>query len=167
MWNAGLNEAQARIKIARRNINNLRYADDSTLMAESEEELKSLLMKVREESEKVGLKLNIQKTKIMVSSPVTSWQIDGETMETVRDVIFLGSKITADGDCSHEIKRHMLLGRKAMTNLDSILKSRDITLPTKVHLVNYGFSTSHVWMWELDHKESWALKNWCFWTGVG
>ena len=115
-------------------------------MAESEQELKSLLMKVKEESEKAGFILNIQKMKIMVSSPVTSWQIDGETMETVRDVIFLGSKITADGDCSHEIKRHMLLGRKAMTNLDSILKSRDITLPTKVHLVNYGFSTSHVWM---------------------
>ena len=126
---------QAGIKIAGRNINNLRYADDTTLMTESKEELKSLLMKVEEESEKVGLKLNIQKTKIMASSPITSCQIDGETMETVRDFIFLGSKITADGDCSHEIKRHFLLGRKIMTNLDSILKSRDITLPTKVRLV--------------------------------
>ena len=135
MWNAGLDEAQAGIKIAGRNINNLRYADDTTLTAESKEELKSLLMQVKEESEKVGLKLNIQKTKIMASSPITSWQIDGETVETVRDFIFLGSKITADGDCSHEIKRRLLLGRKAMTNLDSILKSRDITLPAKVHLV--------------------------------
>ena len=135
MRNAGLEEAQAGIKIARRNINNLRYADDTTLMAESEEELKSLLMKVKVESEKVGLKLNIQKTKIMASSPITSWQIDGETVETAKDFIFLGSKITADGDYSHEIKRCLLLGRKAMTNLDSILKSRDITLPTKVSLV--------------------------------
>ena len=135
MRNAGLEEAQAGIKIVRRNINNLRYEDDTTLMAESEEELKSLLMKVKEESEKVGLKLNIQKTKIMASSPITSWKIDGETVETVANFIFLGSKITADGDCSHEIKRHLLLGRKVMTNLDSILKSRDITLPTKVHLV--------------------------------
>ena len=135
MQNARLDETQAGIKIAGRNINNLRYADDTTLMAESEEELKSLLMKVKEESEKTGLKLNIQKTKVMASSPITSWQIDGETMETVRDFIFLGSKITADGDCSHEIKRHLLLGRKAMTNLDSILKSRDITLQTKVCLV--------------------------------
>ena len=133
--NAGIDEAQVGIKIAGRNINNLRYADDTTLMAESEEELKSLLMKVKEESEKFGLKLNIQKAKIMASGPITSWQIDGETMETVRDLIFLGSKITADDDCSHEIKRHLLLGRKAMTNLDSILKGRDITLPTKVHLV--------------------------------
>ena len=132
MWNAGLDEAQAGIKIAGKNINNLRYADDTTLMTESEEELKSLLMKVKEESKKVGLKLNIQKMKIMASSPITSWQIDGETMETVSDFIFLGSKITADSDCSHEIKRHLLLGRKALTNLDSILKSRDITLPTKV-----------------------------------
>ena len=134
MRNAGLGEAQAGIKIARRNINNLRYADDTTLMAESEE-LKSLLMKVKEESEKVGLKLSIQKTKIMASSPITSWEIDGETVETVADFIFLGSKITADGDCSHEIKRCLPLGRKVMTNLDSILKSRDITLLTKVHLV--------------------------------
>ena len=131
----GLDEAQAGIKIAGRNINNLRYADDTTLMAESEEELKSLLMKVKEESEKLGLKLNIQKTKIMASGPITSWQIDRETMETVADFIFLGSKITADGDCSHEIKRRLLLGRKVMTNLDTILKSRDITLPKKVHLV--------------------------------
>ena len=140
MRNAGLEEAQAGIKIAGRNINNLRYVDDITLMAESDE-LKSLLMKVKEESENVGLKLNIQKTKILTSSPITSWQIDGETMETVRDFLFLGSKITADGDCSHEIKRHLLLGRKAMTKLDSILKSRDITLPTKVRLVKvmYGF----------------------------
>ena len=127
--------AQAGIKIARRNINNLRYADDTTLMAESEEELKSLLMKVKGESEKVGLKLNIQKTKIMASGPITSWQIDRETVETVSEFIFGGSKITADGDCSHEIKRHLLFGRKCMTNLDSILKSRGITLPTKVHLV--------------------------------
>ena len=131
--NAGLNEAQAGIKIAGRNINNLRYADDITLMAESEEELKSLLMKAEEESEKVGLKLNIQKTKIMASGPITSWQIDGEARETVRDY-FGGSKITADSDCSHEIKRYLLLGRKVMTNLDSILQSRDITLSTKVHL---------------------------------
>ena len=130
MRNAGLDEAQAGIKIAGRNINNLRYADDTTIMAESEEELKSLLMKVKEESEKAGLKFNIQKTKVMASSPITSWQIDGETMETVTDFIFLGSKITADGDCSHEIKRRLLLGRRVMTNLDSILKSRDITLPT-------------------------------------
>ena len=135
MRNAVLDEVQAGIKISRRHINNLRYADDTTLMAESKEELKSLLMKVKEESEKVGLKLNIQKAKIMASSPITSWQIDGETVETMADFIFLGSKITADDDCSHEIKRHLLLGRKLMTNLDSILKSRDITLPTKVHLV--------------------------------
>ena len=133
MRNAGMEEAQAGIKIAGRNINNLRYADDTTLMAKSEEELKSLLMK--EESERVGLKLNIQKTKIMASGPITSWEIDGATVETVSDFIFLGSKITADGDCSHEIKRCFLLGRTVMTNLDSILKSRDITLPTKVHLV--------------------------------
>ena len=135
MWNAGLEEAQAGIKIAKRNINNLRYADDTTFMAESKEELKSLLMKVKEESEKAGLNLNIQKITIMASSPITSWQIDGETMETVIHFIILGSKITADGDCSHEIKRHLLLGRKAMNNLDSILKNRDITLPTKVYLV--------------------------------
>ena len=135
MRNAGLEEAQTGIKIAGRNINNLRYVDDITLMAESEEELKSLLMKVKEESEEVGLKINIQKAKIMASSPITSWQIDGETVETVVEFILGGSKITADGDCSHEIKRHLLLGRKVKTNLDSILKSRDIILPTKVHLV--------------------------------
>ena len=135
MKNAGLEEAQAGIKIARRNINNLRCTDDTTFMAESEEEPKSLLMKLKEESEKVGLKLNIQKTKIMASGLITSWEIDGETVETVSDFIFLGSNITADGDCSHEIKRRLLFGRKVMTNLDSILKSRDITLPTKVHIV--------------------------------
>ena len=135
MRNGGLEEAQAGIKIARRNINNLRYADDTTLVVESEEELKSHLMKVKEESEKVGLKLNIQKTKIMASGPITSWEIDGEILETVSDFIFVGSKITADGDCSHEIKRCLLLGRKVITSLDSILKSRDITLPTKVLLV--------------------------------
>ena len=135
MRNAGLEETQADIKIARRNINNLRYADDTTLMAESEEELKSLLMKVKVESEKLGLNLNIQKTKIMASGPITSWEIDWETVETVSDFIFWGSKITADDDCSHEIKRRLLLGRKAMTKLDSILNSRDITLPTKVRLV--------------------------------
>ena len=138
MRNTGLEEAQAGIKIARRNINNFRYADDTTLMADSEE-LKSLLMKVKEKSEKVGLKLNIQKTKIMSCGPITSWQIDGETVKTVADFIFGGSKITADGDCSHEIKRRLLLGRKVMTNLDSILKSRDMTLPTKVHLVKAMF----------------------------
>ena len=144
MRNAGLEEAQAGIKIAGRNISNLRYADDTTLMAESEEEPKILLMKVKEESEKVGLKLNIQKTKIMASSPISSWKIDGET---VRDFILGGSKITVDGDCSHEIKRQLLHGRKSMTKLDSILKSRDISLPTKVHIVkNYGFSSSHVWI---------------------
>ena len=145
MRNAGLEEAQARIKIAGRNINNLRYADDTTLMAESEEELKSLLMKIKEESEKVDLKLNIQKTKIMASGPITSWQIGGEMMETVRDCIFGGCKITADGDCSHEIKRRLLLGRKVMTNLASILKSRDIThkgLSSQSH----GFSSSRVWI---------------------
>ena len=141
--------------IARRNISNHRYADDTTLTAESEEELKSLLMKEKEESEKVGLKLNIQKSKIMASGPIDSWQIDGKTMETVTDFIFLGSKIIADGVFSHEIKRHLFLGRKAMTNLDSILKSRDITLPTKVHIVSqsYGFSSNPVWMSELGHKE--------------
>ena len=153
MRNSGLEEAQARVKISRRNINNLRYADDTTLMAESEEELKSLLMKVKEDSEKVGLKLNIQKTKIMASGPITSWKIDGETVKTVADFIFLGSKITADSDCSHETERRLLLGRKVMTNLDSIFKSRDITLPAKIHLakamvfpvVVYGY-------------ESWTVK---------
>ena len=145
MRNTGLDEAQAGIKIAGRNINHLRYADDTTLMAESEE-LKSLLMKVKEESENVGLRFNIQKSKIMASGPMTSWQIDGETVETVRDFIFGGSKITTDGDCSPEIKRCLLLGRKAMTKLDSILKSRDITLPTKVSSQGNGFSSSLVWM---------------------
>ena len=145
MRNDLLDEAQAGIKIAGKNINNLRYTDDTTVMAESKEELKSLLMKVKEESEKVGLKLNIQKTKMMASGPITSWQIEGVTVETVRDFIFLGSKITTYGDCSHEIKRCLLLGRKVMTNLDGIFKSRDITLPAKVHLV-YGFSSGHVWM---------------------
>ena len=150
--NPGLDEAQAGIKIARRNINHLRYADNTTLMAESEEELKSLLMKVEEESEKVGLKLNIQKTKIMASGPITSWEIDGETVETVSDFI-LGSKITADGDCSHEIKRCLLLGRKGMTNLDSIFKSRDITLPTKVRLVK-----AMVFPVVMCACESWTVK---------
>ena len=152
MRNAGLEEAQAGIKIAGRNINNLRYGDDTTLMAESEEELKSLLMKVKEESEKDVLKLNIQKTKIIASGPITSWQIDGETMETVSDFIFLGSKITADGDCSHEIKRR-LLGRKVMTNLDSIFKSRDINLPTKVHLVK-----AMVFPVVMYECETWTIK---------
>ena len=147
MRNAGLEEAQAGIKIAGRNINNLRYSDDTTLMAESEEELKSLLMKVKVESEKVGLNLNIQTTKIMASGPITSWEIDGETVETVSDFLFLGSKITADVDCSYEIRRHLLLGRKAVTNLDSVLKSRHITLPTKCGCnQSSGFSSSHVWM---------------------
>ena len=153
MRDAGLEEAQAGIKIAGRSINNLRYADDTTLMAESEEELKSLLMKVKEESEKVGLKLNIQKTKIMASGPITSWEIDGETMETVNDFILGGSKITADGDCSHEIKRRLLLGRKVMTNLEIILKSRDITLQTKVHLVK-----AMVFPVVVYECESWTIK---------
>ena len=153
MRNTGLEEAQAGIMIAGRNINNLRYADDTTLMAESEKELKSLLMKVKEEREKVGLKLNIQKTKIMASGAITSWEIDWETVETVSDFIFWGSKITADGDCSHEIKRHLLLGRKVMTTLDSILKSRDITLPTKVHLVK-----AMVFPVVLYGCESWMVK---------
>ena len=150
---SGLDEAQAGIKIGGRNINNLRYADDTILMAESEEELKSLLMKVKEESEKVGLKLSIQKTKIMASGPITSWQIDGEIVKTVTDFILGGSKISADGDCSHEIKRHLLLGRKAMTNLDSILKSRDVILPTKVHLVK-----AMVFPVVMYGCESWTIK---------
>ena len=153
MWNAGLDEAQAGIKIARRNIDNLRYANDTILLTESEEELKSLLMKVKKEHEKAGLKLNIQKIKIMVSSPIISWQIDGDIVEKVADFIFMGSKITTDGDCSHEIKRFLLLGRKVMTNLDSILKSRDITLPTKVRLVKaMVFSVVMYWC------ESWTIK---------
>ena len=167
MRNTGLDEAQAGIKIAQRNINNLRYADDTTLMAESEE-LKSLSMKVKEESEKVGLKLNIQKTKIMASGPITSWQIDGGTVETVAEFIFGGSKITADGDCSYEMKRCLLLGRKVMTNLDSILKSKDITLPTKVHIVKamvfpvvmYGCAS-----WTIkkaEHQRIGAFELWCW-----
>ena len=153
MRNAGLGEAQAGIKIAGRNINNLRYADDTTLMAESEEELKSLLMQVKVESEEVGLKLNIQKTKIMASGPITSWEIDGETMETVADFIFGGSKITADGDCSHEIKRRLLFGRKVMTKLDSMLKRRDITMPTKVCLVK-----AMIFPVVMYGCESWTIK---------
>ena len=153
MRNTGLDETQAGIKIARTNINSLRYADDTTLMVESEEELKSSLMKVKEDREKVGLKLNIQKTKMMASGPITSWQIDGETMETARDFILGGSKITADGDCSHEIKRLLLLGRIVMTNLDSMLKSRDITLPTKVHLVK-----AMVFPVVMYGCESWTIK---------
>ena len=154
MRNTGLEEAQAGIKTARRNINNLRYADDTTLMAEREE-VKSLLMKVKEESEKVDLKLDIQKTKIMASSPITSWQIDGETIKTVVDFMFGASKTTADGDGNHEIKRCLLLGRKTMTSIDSILKNRDITLPTKVHIIKaIVFPVVHVWMRELHHKES-------------
>ena len=171
MWHAGLDEAQAGIKISRRNINNLRYADDTILMAESEEELKSLLMKVKvkEESEKVGLKLNMQKTKVMASGPIISWQIYGETVETVTDFSFLGSKITADGDCSHEIKRRLLFGRKVMTNLDSILKSRHITLPTKVHIVKamvfpvvmYGcesWTIKKADCWKIDAFELWHWR---------
>ena len=165
MRNAGLEEAQAEIKIAGRNINNLRYADDTTLMAEREEELKSLLMKVKEESEKVGLKLNIQKTTIMASGPITSCQIDGETM---KDFTFGGSKITADGDCSHEIKKYLLLGRKVMTNLDSTLKTRDITLPTKVNLVKamvfpvimYGYESWNVK--KANHQRIYAFELWCW-----
>ena len=153
MRNARLEEAQAGIKIAGENINNLRYAGNTTLMAESEEELKSLLMKVKEESQKVGLRLNIQKTKIMASGPITSWEINGETVETVSDFNFLGYKITADGDCSHEIKRHLLLGRKVMTNLGSILKSIDITLPTKVHLVK-----AMVFPAVMYRRKSWTMK---------
>ena len=168
MRNTKLDDSQGKTVIARRNINNLRYTDDTTLMAESEEELKSLLMKMKEENEKIGLKLNIQKTKIMAFAPIILWQIDGETMETVTDFIFLGSKITADGNCSHEIKRHLLLGRKFMTNLDSILKSRDITLSTKVHLVKvmvfpvvmYGCES-----WTIEKaecREIDAFEPWCW-----
>ena len=168
MWNARLDESQARIKIARGNINNLRYANNTTLMAESKEQLKSLLMRMKEESKKAGLKLNIQKTKIMASSPTTSWQMDGETMETMTDFIFLGSEITADGDCHHEIRRRLLLGRKAMMNLDSILKSRDITLPTKVPVVKamvfpvvmYGCERTikKAKLWRIDAVELWCWR---------
>ena len=166
MRNTGLDEAQAGIKTAGRNINNLRYADDTTLMAESKEELKNLLMKVKKENEKVGLKLNILKSKIVTSGPITSWQIDGETMETVTDFIFGGSKITADGDCSHEIKRHLFLGRKVMTNLDSLLKNRDITLPTKVHLKAMVFPVVMCGCesWTIKKAECWridAFELWC------
>ena len=164
MWNAGLDEAQPGIKIAGRNINNLRYANDTTLMAESEEELQSPLMKVKEESEKSGLKLNIQKAKPMASSSTTSWQVDGETMETMTDFIFLGSQITSDSDCSHKIKRCLLLGRKTMTNLDSALKSRHHFANKGPHSQSHGLSNSHVWVWDLGCKKSWAPKNWCFWT---
>ena len=170
MRNTGLDEAQARIKIARRNINHLRYADDTTLMAESEEELKSLLMKVKEESEKVGLKLNIQKTKIMASRPITSWQIDGETVEPVADFILGGSKITADGDCSHEIKRRLLLGRKFMTDLDSIVKSRDITLSTKVRLVKamvFPVVTYGCESWTIKKAEGQRIDVFELWFGEG
>ena len=163
MWNAGLDEAQAGIKIVGRNINNLRYADDTTLMAESEEERKNLLMKVKAESEKVGLKLNIQITKMTASRPITSWQIDEEIMT---DFILGGSKITANGNCSYEVKRCFLLGGKAMTNLDSILKSRHYFTNKGPSSQSYGFSSSHVRMWQLGYKESWALKSWCFWTVV-
>ena len=167
MWNAGLDEAQAGIKIAGRNINNLRYVDDTTLMTDSKEELKNLLMKVKEDSEKAGLKFNIQKMKSMASSPITSWQTDGETMETMTDFIFLGSNITADGDCRHEIKRHLFLGRKAMTNLDSILKSRGITLLTKAQIIKamvflvvmYGYGS-----WTIKKAVHWrtdAFELWC------
>ena len=168
MRNAGLEEVQAGIKIARRNSSNLRYADDTTIMAESKEEIKRFLMKVKQESEKVGLKLNIQKTKIMAFGPITSWQIDGETVETVRDFILGGSKITADGDCSHEIKRHLLFGRKAMTTLDSILKSRDITFPTKVHLVKamvfpLGMYGCESWtIKKAEHQIIYAVELWCW-----
>ena len=168
----GLDEAEVGIKKAERNINILRYADDTTLMAESEEELKSLLMKVKEESEKAGLKLNIRKAKIIASGPITSWQIDGETVEIVADFIFLGSKITADGDCNHEIKRCLLLGRNhSLENAytlnqprQHIKKQRHYFARKGLSYQDYGFSSSHVWMWELDYKEGWVLKNWCFWT---
>ena len=167
MRNAGLDEAQAGIKTAKRNINNLRYGDYTTIMAESEEELKNLLMKVKEESEEVSLKLNIQETKIMATSPITSWQIDGETVKTVADLIFQGSKITADGDCSHEIKRCLLLGRKLMTSLDSILKSRDISLPTKVHLVKamvfpvVMYACERWTIKKAEHRKTDAFELWC------
>jgi len=162
-----MDELQAEIKIARRNIKNIRYTDDTTLTSESKEELKSLLIRVKEESEKACLKCNVQKTKIMISNPITSWKIEGENVEAVTELIFLGSKIIANGDSSHKIKRHLLLWRKAMNNLDSVLKSRGYALLTKVHLVKVVvFSVVMFWMWELDNKEGWTLKNWCFWTVV-
>ena len=166
MWNAGLDELQAGIKIARRNINNLRYADDTTLMAENKEELKILLMRVREESKKAGLKLNIQKNKIMLSSSITSWKIEGEKVETVAAFIFLGSQITEDGNCSLEIKRCLSLGRKAMTNLDSIKKQKCHFAGKVLYSQSYAFSSSQVQIWELDHKEGWVSKNWFFWIVV-
>ena len=174
MRSAGLDEAQAGIKTAGRNINNLEYADDTTLMGESEEELKSFLMKVKEESEKVGLNLNIQKTKIIAFDPITSWQTDGETVETVADFILGGSKITADGDYSHEIKTCLLLGRKVMTKLRHNLRKDMTNLQKQRHYFankdpssqSYGFSSSHVWVWELDYTETWVQKNWFFWTVV-
>ena len=163
MWNARLDEAQSGIKTAKRNINNLRYADDITLKVESEEEQKRLLMKVKEESEKAGLQLNFQKTNIMASSPITSWQIDGENLETVTDFILLGYKITVNSYCSHKIKRCLLLRRNTMTNLDRVLKKQNHHFGDKgLSSQSYGFPRSHVQMWELDHKESWALQNWCF-----
>ena len=165
MQNAGLDEEQAGLKIARRNINNLRYADDTTLKAENEEERESLLMKVKEESENAGLKLNIQKTKVMASDPITSWQIGGETMKTMKDFIFLGSKITADGDCSHEIKKILAPWKKSCNKpRQHIKKLRCYFVDKGPSSQNYGFSRSHVWMWELDQKDSWMPKNWCFWT---
>ena len=167
MWNVGLDEAQAGIKISGRDINNLRYVDDTTLMPESKEELKSLLMKVQEESEKVNLKFNIQKTKIVTSCPIISWQIDGETMETERHFIFLGSKITADGDCSHEVKRCLPLGRKVIDQpRQHIEKQRHYFVSKGPSSHGFGLSSGHVRMWELDNKESWAVKNWCLWTVV-
>ena len=162
MWNAGLDESQAGIKTAKRNINNFRYANDTTLMAGNEEELKSLLMKVKEESEKAGLKFSIQKTKIMTSGPTTSWQIARKKVEMMTDFLSLGSKITVDGNCGYEIKRLLLLGKKVMTNLDSILKSRHYFANKGLYSQSYGFSSSHVWMWELDHEEGWVLNSWCF-----
>ena len=167
MRNTGLEEAQVGIKIAGRNINNLRYTDDTTIMAESKEKLKNLLMKVKEESEKVGLKLNIQKTKIMASGPITSWEIDGETVETVSDFIFLGSKITSGGDCSHEIKRHLTSWKQSYDQYrQHIKKQRHYFAKKGLSSKSYGFSSSHVWMWELDNKEDWAPKNWCLQTVV-
>ena len=166
MWNAGLDELQAGIKIARRNINSLRYADDITLMAESKEEPKSLLMSVKEEREKTDLKLNIHKAKTMASGLTTSWHVEGEKVEAVTDFLFLGSKITMDGDCSHAIRSCLLLGRKAMTNLDSVLKSRHHFVVKSLYSQSYVLSSNHVWIWQLDYKEGWESKNWCFWIVV-